>query len=514
MPLSPRSTDESEPTGMSSFPVVKAESAGLLITAESSLGVAGTTWYTLQPNAGGLKDFYLKLKTVAPSPLTRLRQLEAPQIVDADAVPAITHDLTKDLQDQLIESMMLSATKHTGGTGLSYFTPTAVSSTVYTVAASGALQSGTLIYARGFTVAGNNGLKVVGASSTGTTIPTSGLAAETVSGYLATVEVAGFQGAAADITLDVNGNLTSTVADFTTMGLLAGMWIFVGDGAGTAFSFATAAYRGAAKIVSVAAHLITLERRSWTVAAADPGTGKTIRLLWGRWLRTVAFTDADYKEPSNQFEIQLLDLSGGTTDEFIYAKGNLTDQWKVSAPVANLVTVDLTMLGTTIADPTTTRSTGASAAFNPLAVSRYNTTTGVFYNRVANKATEATVADDIENWNITYMNHIVGQKQIGTLGNARVVVGKAEMAIDGKAFLTQDDAIKACSGNTTLTFAVGMRNPDGGILFDAPSVKCTDAPPDFAANAPVSLGLKMGAFRDPTGNFTLGTMLWPYLPQA
>ena len=50
--------------------------------------------------------------------------------------------------------------------------------------------------------------------------------------------------------------------------------------------------------------------------------------------------------------------------------------------------------------------------------------------------------------------------------------------------------------------------------FDVPSVKCTDAPPSFDANAPVSLALQMGAFRDPTGNYTLGVMLWPYLPQA
>lgn len=500
---------------MSNAGVVKAESAGLSVGIEPSLGTSPTSgWQTIQPNAGGIKGSYLKIKTVKRQPLSKLRQDEAPQIVDADAMPVITQDLTKDIQDAFLSSWTLSNVKSTGGTGQAYFQPTARTTTDYTVAANGALQAGTLVFARNFVNAANNGLFVVGSSSTGTAIKVASGVAETVSGYNAILEVAGFQGTSGDITLDANGNLTSSAADFTTMGLLPGMRIFIGDGAGTAFSFATAAYRGSASIVSVTAHLITLARRDWTVAAADTGTGKTIRLLWGRWARTVAFTDADYNDTSSlQFELSLLKLNAGT-DQYVYMRGNIVDQVKFSAPAQGLMTVETSFVGTTIDTPTNTRATGASAAFNPLAVSGYNTVNNVFSIRLANKATEAVVSDDIDTWDLTYMNHTTGQKQQGTLGNKRTVVGRAEAEIGASVFLTQPDAIAACQNNTPLALGIGVRNPDGGIFFDVPSCVCEDADEDFAANAPVKLALKLGAYRDPVLNITLGIMVWPYLPQT
>jgi hypothetical protein len=429
-------------------------------------------------------------------------------------MPVITHDLTKDLQDALLASWLMSNIKSTGGTGQAYFQPTARTTTDYTVAANGALQAGTLVFARGFVNTANNGLFVVGSSSTGTATKVASGVAETVSGYNATLEVAGFQGGSGDIALDASGNLTSTTADFTTMGLLPGMRIFVGDTAGSAFSFATAAYRGSATIIAIAAHLITLGRRDWTVAAADTGTSKTIRLLWGRWARTVAFTDADYNDTSSlQFELTLLKLASGV-DQYVYMRGNIVDQVKFTAPAQGLMTVETTFVGTTIDVPTSTRATGASAAFNPLATSGYNTVNNVFSIRLANRATEAVVSDDIDTWDLTYMNHTTGQKQQGRLGNARTVVGRAEAEISASVFLTQPDAIAACQGNTPLALGIGLRNADGGIFFDAPSCVCEDADEEFAANAPVKLALKIGAFRDPTLNITIGVMVWPYLPSA
>jgi hypothetical protein len=74
--------------------------------------------------------------------------------------------------------------------------------------------------------------------------------------------------------------------------------------------------------------------------------------------------------------------------------------------------------------------------------------------------------------------------------------------------------MKACSQNLTVSFGSGFRNNDGGIFFEIPSMKCTDAPPKFPANGPVTVDLKLGAFRDPTGNYTLGMTLFPYLPAA
>lgn len=498
---------------MSSNALVNAESINLQIGTEPSAGTTPTAWQILEPSPGGLRDFYGKRTKIQPRPLSKRRQVNAPQTVDLDAMPGVTHDLTKDLQDALAEAWFFVKTKHTGGTGQAYFTPTARTTTDYTVAANGALQSGTLVVARGFVNAANNGGPfVVGASSTGTAIKVSGGVAETVSGYLATLEVAGFQGASGDIQLDASGNIISTVADFTTMGIPVGIKIWVGDGVGTAFSFATAAYYGAATVTAVTAHQITLARRVWTVAAADTGTGKTIRLLWGRWLRNVGYGDTDYQTPTVQMELTYTKLSGGTTDEFVYAAGNQVDQLKISAPMKNFLTTETSFVGTTIGDPTTSRVSGASGAFSSLAIARYNTTSNLFHLKVAKKSDESLVSDDIDTWDLTAMNHVTGQKQQGTLGNKRTVVGEFEVQLSANAFLTSDDAIKACSNDTALTFGAGYRNGDGGIFFDVPSCVCTETPPSFPQNGPITLALKMGAFRDATTNYTLGVSLWPYLP--
>jgi hypothetical protein len=324
--------------------------------------------------------------------------------------------------------------------------------------------------------------------------------------------VAGFRGASGDIAIDVNGNLTSTVADFTTMGLTAGQIGWLGGTVGGGHDFATAAYRGFFKITAVAAHLLTISRRAWTVGAADTGTGKTIDIYFGRWLRNVAFGATDYSEISYQMELTYTGLSGGTTDEYAYAAGNLVDQWTVTLPQAGIVTSEMQFLGTTIGDPTTSRATGANTAAAPLAIEAFTTVTKLLYERFMVQATEAIVSDDIDTTKLTLMNHAMPQKQHGTLGTKRDVVGKAEVSLDANVFLTQDDALKACRANTTLMYGCGLRNGDFGMFFDVPSLKCTDAPPSFPANGPVTLALKLAAFRDAVGNYTLGVSLFPFLP--
>lgn len=505
---------------MSSLPVQRSETVTLTVNTETSLGVAGTLWTTLQPNAGGIGQFYAHIKTVQPSPLTKNRQLEAPQIVDLDATPELTSDLTKDTQDAFAEAMFLASAVHPGGTGLAYWstqtsTVTARTTSAFTVTSGGALQAGTLLIGKGWVNNPNNTLLVVGAGSTGTSIAVSGGVAETPSGYVATLEVAGFRGGTTDIGLDGSGNLTSVTADFTTMGLVVGMWIWVGGVSGSANAFATAGYQGYAKIAGpITAHLVPLARQQWTIGSADPGTGKQIDIYFGRWLRNVAFTDAAYKEPSLQFELTYPKLSGGTTDEFVYAAGNLVDSFEITAPAQNLVTCMIKCIGTTIGIPTTTRATGASAAAAPLAIARYNTVTNIPYLLIAKQSDNSVVSNDIDNWKLTLMNHVTPQKQQGFLGTKRDVVGKAEASLDVQAYMTSDTALAACFNNTTLTFGAGLRNTDGGIFFDLPDVKCTDSPPSFPANGAITLALKLAAFRDLAANYTMGMNLFAYIPAS
>lgn len=497
------------------LPAVYAEATGLIAGREAVLGTAPVAGLqTIQPNQDGITDFYQKIKTVAPSPLSKLRQMEAPQVVDSDSQPALQHDITKDFLDLFLDGIMLSRPKHGGGTGLSYFNPTARTTTDYTVPVLGALPVGSLVRARGFKNAANNGVFQVGASSTATAIKVAGGVAETVSDYVALLEFAGFRGAAGDIGLDVNGNLTSTVVDFTTIGLVPNMVIWVGGTIAGGHDFANAAYRGFARVVSVTARLVTLAIRQWTVGAADTGAGKTIDLYFTRWSRNVPFGDADFLLQSYHFELAYFLLSGGTADEYAYAAGNLVSSFEINAPAQNLVTSAISFLGTTITNPSTTRKTGFSTAAGPLCTERLNTVTREPYRRIMLKADESIVADDIETWKLTYSNNVTAQKQQGILGNARPIVGKVMSTLDVTAAMTQDNMIAACTNNTTLMAGFGFQSSDGGCFFDIQSLKCTESTTKFPSNSFVELSLKLEAFRDQVTNITAGVSVFAFLPDA
>lgn len=47
------------------------------------------------------------------------------------------------------------------------------------------------------------------------------------------LDVTGVQGASGDIEIDANGDLTSTILDFTTLNLTPGQMIFIGGDSGT-----------------------------------------------------------------------------------------------------------------------------------------------------------------------------------------------------------------------------------------------------------------------------------------
>src|SRR6185295_9915476 len=94
--------------------------------------------------------------------------------------------------------------------------------------------------AEGFTNAANNQLFRVASSSATTIVGTAlSLTAETAPPGTAKLKVVGFQGAAADLVATSTG-LTSTLLNFTTLGLSVGRWIKIG-GTATADKFVPAA---------------------------------------------------------------------------------------------------------------------------------------------------------------------------------------------------------------------------------------------------------------------------------
>ncbi|PWC89838.1 hypothetical protein TSH100_04160 [Azospirillum sp. TSH100] len=167
------------------------------------------------------------------------------------------------------------------GTPASVIQSVTAASQIVAVASAAAFAAGHLVYFSGFGTANKGKLaKVTTGSATAPAFVGGGLVDEGTPPATARMKVVGLEGAAGDIQAVADG-LTSQAGglDFTTLGLMIGQWVKVGD-TGAAYRFATAATNGWGRIVGITARKLTLDNlpAGW---AADTGTGKTIRAFFG-----------------------------------------------------------------------------------------------------------------------------------------------------------------------------------------------------------------------------------------
>lgn len=492
---------------------VQTEGVNLAVVPEATLGAAvppTTGWYNLQPNSLG--SLGPQMKKVPRDPISKNRQKQKGILVDMDSTVSWEADVTKDIVDIFHAGMFMSAVKHNGGKGQTVYRPTAVTATGYTVPAAGDYAINFMVIARNFSTAANNGLKTLIVGSTPTEIKTSGLVAEAAPPATAMVEICGFQGVAGDIGIDASGNLTSTASVFTSWGLQVGQWIRLCDlAAGAAFAFANTAYVGFARVKAIAAGLITLERRSWTVGAADAGAGKTIRVFFGRWARNVASDHADYATPSFAFEVTYPNLGGVGVPEYEYPLGNHVDEWVWNLSLTDKATVQMMFTGTSTADPASARMVGPSTAANPTTNLAVSTSTDLSRLRISN-VDETGISTDFQNIKITFANNVEPQKQLGTLGAVLLNVGKFEVTVEADCIFTSDSVVKAVRDNRTCSMDVVMRNGDFGALIDVSSMTIDSTDRKFETNKSVMISAKSTGFQDAVTGFTCGMTVFPYLP--
>jgi hypothetical protein len=481
----------------------------LASSIETALGVPGTTFEKLEPNTIG--GFGAEIAKVSRNPINADRQRKKGATTDLDSAVDFEADLTYDFQNKFLDGFMFAIWKSNNAGA--FFRPSAVTATGYTVASGGALADRTLFVARGFLNAANNGLKV-SLASVATEIKPSGAIAEAAipDSQNATVELAGFRGAASDITVNASGHLTSTLLNFTTLGLTVGQYIWVGGDA-TLNRFATAADRGFARIKAIAATLLTLEKRGQAFAA-DVGTGKEIDLFFGRFLRNVAVDHADFLERSYSLELFHKNLqSPGPGDEFEYARGNYANELSFNVPLTDKATAAVGFIGTDTPNPTTVRDTGASSARKPQGTVAYNTSANVMRLRLQ-ETDETVVSTDFKNATATLANNIGPEKVIGILGARFMNTGNFEVQLEAQLLLSNSAVISAIRANRTMTIDWAVRNEDGTLLMDLPSVMIEGGGKDFPENESLLINTTVMAFEDPALGYTCSFSQFPYSPAS
>lgn len=491
-------------------------STALSYSVETTLGTASATWKTITPNQ--ISEIGAKITKVARNPISKNRQRLKGSVVGLESGFQTEVDFIMEHLIDFAEAVMFSIFK---GGRVVY--PTSVTTTLYNVPAmADALPSGTLVMVRGSVNAVNNGLKLVTTGGTTTTIPIASptMVAETYTNPTqnVSVEVCGVQGATGDIQLNAAGHIISTTLDFTTLGLTSGCWLYVG-GSVAATNFATLIAQANTtarfvRVLTVAANLITTEKRGATYGT-DNGSGKTIHLYFGRFVRNVAVDHAtDYLERSYSFEAAFENL--GTTpgtDEYIYPKGNYCDEMKLDFALGALSKMNLGFIGTDTPVPTASRASGAATPIRQVQVTAFNPTSDFARLRLA-EIDDTGITTDFSSLSLTLKNNVTPEGKLGVLGAAYMNTGNFDVDIDAELIFTNSRVLAAIRDNSTLSMDVAVKNGDGGFVFDIPEMTLAGGDPNFPENESVKIQSASMAHQSSVFGYTCSFSIFPFIPAS
>lgn len=311
---------------------------GLRFAEETSLEVlpGSPIWYPLEPN--GYKDFGSDIKTISRSPINPSRQRKKGVVTDLDASGGFTQDMTQTNLTRLMQGFFFAAIREKtttlpmNGTAVPLTGIVASTKTYSAASGLGSFLAGSLVKASGFTNAANNGLKKV-ASKTSTTVVVVETCVDETPASTATLETVGFQFASGDVTFTLNDNyvrLNSAAITMTTLGLIAGEWVYVG---GDTAIMTPASNSGFARVSSIAAGYIEFDKTSWE-GATDTASGKTVQIFFGSVLRNES-NPALIVRRSYNIERTLGSDANGTMSEYLV--GAVANELTINIPQADKV---------------------------------------------------------------------------------------------------------------------------------------------------------------------------------
>jgi hypothetical protein len=470
------------------------------------------------PTSPAFKEFRVSSNLLALSPTRAIaaeirsdRQVVDHILLDLNNTGNIAIQLSFGSHDDMIEAAFQgswtnkpSITVVTTATEIS-----AVSATTLTVATplGTPFVSGMLCLTDGFPTAANNGILSVVASSSATTVvfPSSTFTIETlpipVGAYVRDV---GFEGASGDIVAVTSGGnaLTSTVLDFTTLGLNLGEYIRIGgDAAGT--FFATAGCNGFARISAIAAHRLSFSivPASW---AADAGTSKTIQVFTGDYLVN------GITQRSFTIERQQQDLASPSYEYFL---GDQVDALSLTLKAATIIDGTLNFMGLSATAGTVRASGATDIAANTNLVLNSAANVG----RLAIGGVQVSGPSFIQELAFDLKNNIARETSVGSLYATGLRDG--ELALGGNLVVYFGDLtmLNYVLNDSVVGLNFRTGRSDGyrqSLLFDIPSAKITGTSPVNAKNQSRMFTGRYDAKRDPTLLYTVAAMRYWYLPVA
>ena len=280
--------------------------AKLILAEESSIGtLPGSPVYFEVPANSFSNSFGPNFDLVSPRLITQRRRKRG-DIVGESVEAGFEIDFTPTVADKLWPAVFHAVYDKQPNKGTVFDTGLAVTGTGYDIgtdADTAGWEDGHLLFAENFSTAANNGLKEVTGTSSDE-VQVSGLTAEASPPDTAVIRAVGIQFGSGELDVVKSGsqypqlNIASGSLDWTDFNIKAGSRIYIG-GEATANKFATAANNGWARVLSVTATDLTLDRvdggtDDTTDMSSETGTGLSIQIFLSDRI-----VDVDSEEDTN-----------------------------------------------------------------------------------------------------------------------------------------------------------------------------------------------------------------------
>ena len=497
---------------------------GLRYAEEASLGVLPGTpdWIPMEPNS--YSDFGGEVSKIARNPINPSRQRKKGVSVDLDASGGIVSDITQTNVQSLLQGFMFADLRPKGTEIATGIAIVGASPDQYDVASTTGFLAGSLVKGSGFVEAANNGVNEILTVNVDASVEVleGSLVAE-VPAADASIRVVGHVGAASDIDVDVSGALpalSSTLLDFTTLGLIPGEWVYIGgDSAGS--SFVNAVNNGFARVRSVAAGLLTFDKTSGTMVT-ETGTGLSIELYFGTVLKNELGTLIKRRTYQLERTLGAPDDSLPAEVQSEYLVGSVPSELTFNIPSAEKVTLDMSFVSQTIEQYTGAEGVKTGNRPSLIEADAFNTSSDFSRIKLAKVVPGDAAPVDLfafaEEMTITLGNNLEPNKALGYFGSFEITAGTFEVGGSMTAYFADITATKAIIDNDDLTFDVHMIKQNSGITFDMPLLSLGDGRPnveqDQAIKLPLTMEAATGAKIDSTLDYTFLFMFWDYLPTA
>ena len=523
----------------------------LSVFEEDSLGTAGTSGVTLEPNTLG--TFGATISTIVRNPIQASRQRKKGTITDLDSSAEFEHDLGYDVLKRMMRGFMFAKglnedLQDIKASVLAVDGSNNVTLTIPPLAAgvNTKLAVTSLVWIDSSATAGNNGLvsiRTAPADQATSLVLGADLGAGSA-GEAATdarVSLCGTRigsSVATTCTWDADNN-TLTIAgtamgtQATTAGLQVGQLVHIGSiprhgGAiqnafhGTTSSATPNEIYGYGRVKSTSAGGFVLDKVDSTLKFSgtnaentmptDDISATTIDVIFGDFVRPQTAGSANYLEQSYTFELLHPNLGdgseGSTASSYVYSVGNFCNTIGISLPLNDKATISFAFIGTDTKVPTTARGSVPGSLTRTEAM---NTTNDIARLRLQ-ELDEDGISTDFKSLTFNINNNVSPEKVIANLGARFMNTGEFAISIETQLLFTDPGVLTAIRDNETVTMDFILKNNEGVLGFDIPGMTLGDGSREYPENESVLVNITAETFEDPIFNsaFSFSTIPIPF----